>query len=69
MLKFKASGANADARVLESHLVEHTNFVSTLASAVGVSSGVVVVHRLSHATEAGLAHGWARSHRACAGHP
>lgn len=35
---------------------------STLSCAVGVSSCLVVVHRLTHAAEARLAHGRARSH-------
>lgn len=39
----------ADARGFKSHLVEHTNFISsTLTTSVRVSSRVVVVHRLTH---------------------
>jgi hypothetical protein len=41
---------------MKSHVVEHTNFVSSRAIRVLVSASVVV-HRLSHVAHPGLAHG------------
>lgn len=49
----------ADVKGSRSHLVEHTNFVSSLSTIVGVvvAGAGMVMHRLTHVAHPRLAHG------------